>query len=66
MVRTVHDPPVRYRPAVGVSHQTELNVLANVYAYLIKTYDSKRAVEPAQPCAGDRTSFIQRKEAGMT
>jgi hypothetical protein len=65
MARTVHDPRVRYRPAVGVSHQTEFNVLANVYAYLIKTHDSKRAADPAQPCAGDKTSFIQRKEAGM-
>jgi hypothetical protein len=43
-----------------------LDVLANIYAYLIGTHDSKRAAESAQPCAGDTTSGTRRKEAEMT
>jgi len=53
-------------PHPDASPESELDVLANIYAYLIRTHDSKRAAEPVQPCAGDTTSGIRRKEARMT
>jgi hypothetical protein len=60
------NPRITYTPHPDASLESELDVLANIYAYLIRTHDSKRAPEPAQPCAGDTTSATQRKEAEMT
>jgi hypothetical protein len=60
------NPRITYTPHPDASPESELDVLANIYAYLIRTHDSKRAAESAQPCAGDTTNSIQRKEAGMT
>ena len=57
---------ITYTPHPDASPESELDVLANIYAYLIRTHDSKRAAEPAQPCAGDTTSATRRKEAEMT
>jgi uncharacterized protein YfaQ (DUF2300 family) len=62
----VGKPAVIYTPRPDATPEAKSNVLVNVYAYLIKTHDSKRAAEPDQPCAGDSTSSIPRKEGGMT
>jgi hypothetical protein len=62
----MNNPRITYLPHPDATPESELEVLANVYAYLIKTHISKRAAEPAQPCADNTTSSIQRKEAGMT
>ena len=64
--RAMSNPQITYTPHREVSPESELDVLANIYAYLIRTHDSKRTAEPAQPCAGDTTSSTRRKEAGMT
>jgi hypothetical protein len=40
-------------------------VLANVYAYLIKTHHGKKATRPAQLRTGKAKSSMQRKEAEM-
>jgi len=55
-----------YHSHPNVTPQSELDVLAKVYAYLLRTHDCERAAEPAEPCDGDTTSSIRRKEAGMT
>jgi hypothetical protein len=60
------NPQITYTPHPDASPESELDVLANIYAYLIRTHDSKRAAESAQPCAGDTTSGTRRKEAEMT
>ena len=60
------NPQITYTPHPDASPESELDVLANIYAYLIRTHDSKRAPEPAQPCAGDTTSATGRKGAEMT
>ena len=59
------DPRITYTPHPDASPESELDVLANIYAYLIRTRDSKRAAEPAQPRAGNAKSSIRRKEAKM-
>jgi hypothetical protein len=59
------NPRITYTPHPDASLESELDVLANIYAYLIRTHD-KRAPEPAQPCAGDTTSATRRNEAEMT
>ena len=39
---------ITYAPRPDVTPESELSVLANVYAYLIKTRDRKKVAEPAQ------------------
>jgi hypothetical protein len=62
----MNSPRIVHVPHPDASLESELDVLANIYAYLIRTHDSKRAAESAQPCAGDTTSGTRRKEAEMT
>ena len=64
-------PRINYIPSPDATPESELKVLAHVYAYLIKTHSSNRInkivdTEPVQPCTGDAKSSIHRKEAGMT
>jgi hypothetical protein len=66
-IRETSNPRITYTPHPDdASPESELDVLANIYAYLIRNHDSKRAAEPAQPWAGDTTSATRRKEAEMT
>jgi len=51
-------PRIYYTARPDVTPESELRVLANVYAYLIKTHDSKKAAEPAQPSTGKATNSI--------
>jgi hypothetical protein len=44
----MNSPRIVYVPHPEVTPESELSVLANVYAYLIKTHDSKKVAEPAQ------------------
>jgi hypothetical protein len=42
------NPRITYLPHPDATRESELSVLASVYAYLIKTHDSKEVAEPAQ------------------
>jgi hypothetical protein len=44
----MNSPRIVYVPRPDVTPESELSVLANVYAYLIKTRDSKKVTEAAQ------------------
>jgi hypothetical protein len=58
-------PSVVYVPHPSATPESELDVLANVYAYLIKTHDSKNVAEPAQ-LQNWRGKEFDTKEARMT
>jgi hypothetical protein len=62
----MNSPRIVYVPRPGVTSESELSVLANVYAYLIKTHDSKRSLKPPSSKTGEAKSSIRRKEARMT
>jgi hypothetical protein len=58
-------PRITYTPRPDATPEAELNVLANVYAYLIECHHSKQAAKPAQLRTGEAKSSRQRKEAEM-
>jgi hypothetical protein len=58
-------PSVVYVPRPDATPESEVSVLANVYAYLIKTHDSKKAAEPTQSKTSKANNSIRRKEAEM-
>jgi hypothetical protein len=60
------NPRITYLPHPDATRESELSVLASVYAYLIKNHHSKKATKPAQLRTGEAKSSIRRKEAGMT
>jgi hypothetical protein len=61
----MNSPRITYIPhSSDATPESELSVLANIYAYLIKAHGSKKATESIQPRAGDAMSSIRRKEAG--
>jgi hypothetical protein len=59
------NPRITYTPHPDASPESELEVLANIYAYLIRNHDSKRAAESAQLRTGEAKSSMRRKEAEM-
>jgi hypothetical protein len=59
------NPRITYTPHPDASPESELDVLATIYAYLIRNHDSKRAAEPAQLRSGEAKSSMRRKEAEM-
>ena len=59
------NPRITYTPHPDASPESELEVLANIYAYLIRNHDSKRAAESAQLRTGEAQSSMRRKEAEM-
>jgi hypothetical protein len=59
------NPRITYTPHPDASLESELDVLANIYAYLIRNHDSKMAAEPAQLRTGEAKSSMRRKEAEM-
>jgi hypothetical protein len=59
------DPRITYTPYPDASPESELSVLANVYAYLIKSCHSKKASKPAPLTSGEAKSSMRRKEAEM-
>jgi hypothetical protein len=61
----MNDPHITDLPRPDASLESELDVLANIYAYLIRTHDSKRAAEPAPLRTGEAKSSMRRKEAEM-
>ena len=61
----MNNPQITYLPHPDTTPESELSVLANVYAYLIKTHYGKRATKPAQLSTGEAKSSMQRKEAEM-
>jgi len=58
-------PRINYIPSPDATPESELSVLANVYAYLIQSHHTKRAAKPAQLRTGEANSSIRRKEAEM-
>jgi hypothetical protein len=46
------NPRIVYRPRADTTPEGELSVLASVYAYLLKSYDSKKANKPAPEPVG--------------
>ena len=58
-------PRINYIPSPDATPESELSVLAHVYAYLIKTHSSNKVTEPAQPRTVNAKSPIWRKEAEM-
>jgi hypothetical protein len=56
---------IAYRSRDDATSETELNVLANVYAYLIKSHHNKKAAKPVQLRTGEAKSSMRRKEAEM-
>jgi hypothetical protein len=61
----VRKPAVIYTPRPYATPEAELNVLANVYAYLIKSHHSKKATKPVQLTTGEAKGSMRRKEAEM-
>jgi hypothetical protein len=61
----VSKPAVIYTPRPDATPEAELNVLANVYAYLIKSHHSKKAAKPVQLRTGEAKGSMRRKEAEM-
>jgi hypothetical protein len=61
----MNNPRIVYVPRPDATLQSELSVLANVYAYLIKTHDLKKVTKPVQLRTGAAKSSMQRKEAEM-
>ena len=59
------NPQITYTPHREVSPESELDVLANIYAYLIGNHDSKRVAKPAERRTGEAKSSMRRKEAEM-
>jgi hypothetical protein len=61
----VNNTRITYAARPDATPESELSVLANVYAYLIKTHHGKKATRPAQLRTGEAKSSIRRKEAEM-
>jgi hypothetical protein len=61
----VGKPAVIYTPRPDATPEAELNVLANVYAYLLKNHHSNKAAQSAQLRTGETKSSMRRKEAEM-
>jgi hypothetical protein len=61
----VNNLRIAYLPHPDATPESELSVLANVYAYLIKSHHGKKAAKPAQLRTGDAKSSMRRKEAEM-
>jgi hypothetical protein len=59
----MNSPRITYIPRPDATPETELSVLANAYAYLIKTHDSKKCAEHAQPRTGE--GEFDTKERGQ-
>jgi hypothetical protein len=59
------NPQITYTPHPDASPESELDVLANIYAYLIRNHDSKWTAEPAQLRTGEAKSSMPRKETNM-
>jgi hypothetical protein len=57
---------ITYIPHPDATPESELSVLANIYAYLIKINDSKQAAKPAHPCTDDAKSSLREQEVEMT
>jgi hypothetical protein len=62
----MNNPRITYLPHPDATPESELSVLANVYAYLIQSHHTTRVAKPAQLRTGEAKSSIRRKEAGMT
>jgi hypothetical protein len=61
----VGKPAVIYTPRPDTTSDAELNVLVNIYAYLIKSHHSKKATKPVQLTTGEAKGSMRRKEAEM-
>jgi hypothetical protein len=60
------EPRITYVPHPDATRESELDVLANVYAYLIKSHHGKKAAKPTQLRTGEAMSSMRRKEAEMS
>ena len=58
-------PRITYIPHPDASPESELSVLASVYAYLLQNHDSEQAAKAAQLRTGEAKSSMRRKEAEM-
>jgi hypothetical protein len=59
-------PRIIYTPCPDVTPEAELNALVNVYAYLLKHHDSRKAAQSAQHSGRDNSMrFVdeQRRRA---
>ncbi len=61
----MNNPHITYVPHPDATPESELSVLASVYAYLIKNHHGIKATEPTQLRTGEAKSSIRRKEAEM-
>jgi hypothetical protein len=62
----MHSPRIVYVPRPEVTSESELSVLANVYAYLIKLHDSKKDPGLAQLETSKVKDSVRGEEAEMT
>jgi hypothetical protein len=58
-------PRINYIPSPDATPESESSVLANVYAYLIKSHHGKKAPKPIQLRTGEAKGSMRRKEAEM-
>ena len=58
----MNSPRITYIPRPDATPESELVVLANVYAYLIKIHDSKKGAEDAKTQTGEEE--FDTKEGG--
>jgi len=61
----VNNTRISYAARPDATPESELRMLANVYAYLIKTHHGKKATKSAQLRTGEAKSSMQRKEGQM-
>ena len=61
----MNSPRITYIPHPDASPESELSVLASVYAYLLQNHHSEQAAKPAQLRTGEAKSSMRRKEAEM-
>jgi hypothetical protein len=61
----VNSTHITYIPHPDASPESELSVLASVYAYLLQNHHSEQAAKPAQLRTGEAKSSMRRKEAEM-
>jgi hypothetical protein len=61
----VNNTRISYAARPDATPESELSVLANVYAYLIKTHHGKKVAKLAQLRTGETESSRRRKEAEM-
>ena len=58
----MNDLRITYRSRSNATPEAELNALVNVYAYLMKSHDSKKIAEHASESDGHDATIVRNKK----